>query len=245
MLQLFTVFKVSLILGIIGALILGLATSPALGQSDRVIVKKNPGNCSHGGNQPADPTEMNSILIPSARASSSSGFLLQTIHMMKDTFRCLSSESTNPTLIDYTLFTEIFSSETGPAFFPERTIFAVTRCERTLEGENLSCESSPVPNEKINLTRCFEYFVSPFSIKMNTVLVNSSGKSIPKSITTEQFSYSCSTQGQESEIRLKDLNLFTSAIGNLNSTSMNFMATTYIKDPLVAKIISCNVSSTG
>jgi hypothetical protein len=40
MLQLFTVFKVSLILGIIGALILGLATSPALGQSDRVIVKK-------------------------------------------------------------------------------------------------------------------------------------------------------------------------------------------------------------
>ena len=188
---------------------------------------------------------MNSILIPSARTSNSSGFLLQTTHMMKDTFRCLFSESTNPTLIDYTLFTEIFSSEIGPAFFPERTIFAVTRCERTLEGENLSCESSPVPHEKINLTRCFEYFVSPFSIKMNTVLVNSSGKSIPKSITTEQFSYSCSIQGQESEIRLKDLNLFTSAVGNLNSTSMNFMATTCIKDPLVAKIISCNVSSTG
>ena len=80
---------------------------------------------------------------------------------------------------------------------------------------------------------------------MNTVLVNSSVKSIPKSITTEQFSDSCSTQGQESEIRLKVLNLFTSAVGNLNSTSMNFMATTCIKDPLVAKIISCNVSSTG
>jgi len=103
MLQLFTVFKVSLILGIIGALILGLVTSTALGQSDRVIVKKNPGNCSHGGNQPADPTEMNSILIPSARTSNSAGFLLQTTPMMKDTFRCLSSESTNPTLIEISI----------------------------------------------------------------------------------------------------------------------------------------------
>ena len=174
MLQLFTVFKVSLILGIIGALILGQIVSLSKKILETVVMEEISLLTQQKWTQFWSPSAWHLIVLASCCKQ----------HIWWKILSDASSESTNPTLIDYTLFTEIFSSETGPAFFPERTIFAVTRCERTLEGENLSCESSPIPHEKINLTRCFEYFVSPFSIKMNTVLVNSSGKSIPNSITT-------------------------------------------------------------
>ncbi len=211
----------------------------ALAQGNKVLV--NPaGHCSQEAPQSIDPIEMTSIIYePAVKGIKVPGMeYMKTFHIHNTAFTCFTG--TTPGLIlDVTLLTQILGSAHGPGFYPSETKFNLTECRITLEGDFISCDSSPIPYRQDNLTNCFELSVPSPPIKMNTVAANSS---IAKSITAKEFTYSCSSATQRNEIKLKEVTMFTSLFKNSNSLSSSFMATTCIRDTRTAMIDSCYVS---
>jgi hypothetical protein len=229
-------FTIILFLSAIGSLII---LQSSLAQENKVLVKPT-GDCSQEAPQSIDPIEMTSIIDVSAvkGAKASSMGYMRTVHIQNTAFTCFTGN--NPGMIvDVTLLTQIFGSAHGPEFYPNEARFSLTECRLNLDGNFISCDSSPVPNRQENLTNCFELSVPSPPIKMNTVVVNSS---IAKSITAKEFTYSCSSSTQKNEIKLKEVTMFTSLFKSSNFTSSSFMATTCIRDVKAASIESCYVS---
>lgn len=229
-------FTTILFLSIIGSLI---TFQSSAAEENKVLVKPA-GDCSQEAPQSIDPIEMTSIIdeSPVKAAKASSMGYMRTLHIHNTAFTCFTG--INPGLIaDVTLLTQILGSAHGPEFYPDEARFSFTECRLNLDGNFISCDSSPVPYRQENLTNCFELSVPSPPIKMNNVAVNSS---IAKSITAKEFTYSCSSSTQKNEIKLKEVTLFTSLFKNSNFTSSSFMATTCIRDVKAASIESCYVS---